>query len=232
MEARRAGGLDFTAAEVKQLWWFNNGSIMEVETRRHLWRSFGLCARHAWGYAIVENEVRRGRPFSTAILYEDLARRAARLVGRRPWPWSRIRSRLTARGCCFTCDYLGGLPGGALTVDVEQWAEMAAQVNRRTRTARLVAEAAHAWRGAVCPDCAGGPGLPCRPHLLERDEAPPGLARSLEDLADRLERLVDSMTVRRTPIGPSERASWVEALGWFGGWDYVLELAAALERER
>ena len=69
---------------------------------------------HAWGYAVAEIEVHGGGPLSTSILYEDLTRRAARVVGAR---------------------------------------------------------------------------------------------------------------LKRTRVGPLERAPWIEALGWFGGWDYVRKLA-------
>jgi hypothetical protein len=35
------------------------------------------------------------------------------------------------------------------------------------------------------------------------------------------------MTVRGAAIGPREQTSRIEALGWFGGWDYARKLALA-----
>jgi hypothetical protein len=221
-----AGSLDFTPAEVKQLWWFNDGSIMEPETRHHLWRSWGLCPRHAWGYAVVENEVRRGRPFSTAILYADLSERAARLAGRRLASWRRTASQLAPHDYCFTCDYLGVLSNGELTVDREQWVAMTPLVNRRKRTGELIAAAAELWETLACPSCLGGTGLVCRPHLIAGAEPDRGLAGALRHLSRRLERFVDSMTALKTAVTPRERASWIEALGWFTGWDYPAKLLA------
>lgn len=36
---------DYTPEEVKQLWWFRDGSIMSVPIRERLWEGRGLCYR-------------------------------------------------------------------------------------------------------------------------------------------------------------------------------------------
>lgn len=71
-------GPELRSPELKELQSFLDGAIMDVGIRHHLWRSWGLCERHGWCYAVVELEIRGGRPFSTAILYEDLALRSGR----------------------------------------------------------------------------------------------------------------------------------------------------------
>lgn len=43
--------------EVRLLWSFVHGDIMDGSTRSALRRSWGLCARHSWGHAIVEIEL-------------------------------------------------------------------------------------------------------------------------------------------------------------------------------
>jgi hypothetical protein len=224
------GALDFTAAEAKQLRWFLDGAIMNVDTRQHLWRSWGLCSRHAWGYAVAECELRGGRPFSTSILYEDLTRRSGELVGRHMLPWPRVLARLQRRDSCFTCDFLAVLQDDAQITGRAEWTLAAERMNRRARVGLLVAETETQWRARACPLCLGGEGLVCRPHLLAGAEPPGRLADELRSLADRLRALKNSMTVRRTPVGPLERVAWIEALGWFGAWDYPAKLGASLLR--
>jgi hypothetical protein len=83
--------LPFSEPEIRQIWSFLDGAIMDVGTRQHLWRSWGLCPRHAWCYAVAELEIRGGRPFSTTILYEELVGRAARLISRtKLLPWALV----------------------------------------------------------------------------------------------------------------------------------------------
>jgi hypothetical protein len=228
--AADAGPLDFSAAEIRQLWSFLDGSIMALDTRQHLWRSWGLCPRHAWGYAVAEVEVHGGHPFSTGILYADLTRRAARVVGRRLAPWPLVRSRLRDREACFTCDYLAMTHEGSEHEGREQDEAMARRVNERTRTEAIFDQLGEVALDRACPFCLNGHGLTCRLHLMEQDNPPDRLADELWALARRLRALVGSLTTRRTTVGPLEAASWIEALGWFGGWDYARKLAD--ERDR
>jgi hypothetical protein len=214
----------FSTAEVKQLWSFLDGAIMDVHVRHQLWRSWGLCPRHAWGYAIAEVEARGGRPFSTSILYEDLVGRAARLVGNPILPWPLVLTRLRPRGVCFTCDYVALARSGAEA----GLGEVQARMNGRRRVAALLAASRSEWRPRACPECLGGEGPICRPHLLagaRPSRGRRGLAESLSDLRRRLHLLVRSMTWRGPVVGPAEEASWIEALAWFGGWPEAIEAA-------
>jgi len=217
------GELAFGGSEIRQLWSFLDGSIMALDTRQRLWRSWGLCPRHAWGYALAEIEVHGGKPLSTAILYEDLTRRAARVANARLKPWTLIRRQLGSRATCFTCDYIE-MGGPTAAVD-ERDRAMARRVNQRARVAVMLDELLELALHRSCPACLGGAGIICRLHLLDRDRRPPGLPGDLEALATRLRALINSMTTRRTPVGPPERVSWIEALGWFGGWDGLHKLA-------
>jgi hypothetical protein len=61
--------------------------------------------------------------------------------------------------------------------------------------------------------------------MLEHGGPPDALADELGALAARLRALVDSMNATRSEIGPLEAVSWIEALGWFGGWDYARKLS-------
>jgi hypothetical protein len=215
------GELTFTLAEVKQLWWFLDGAMMAPDVRRHLREGWGFCPRHSWGLGVVECQLRGGTPFATAILYEDLTRRAARLHNRSiPLLREDARSALEPKRPCFTCEYaeLGG--------EVEpSFRNKQERVNRLDRVRRRVEEARAEWEPRACPLCHGGSGLVCRQHILAGAEPQPGLRPELEALADRLKVFVGSQTVGGAPAGPLERAAWIEALGWFSGWDYARKLA-------
>jgi hypothetical protein len=205
---------DYSPQEIKQLWWFRDGSIMSVEIRERLWQGRGLCYRHAWGYALLEIEMMSARAFSTAILYADFTDRAAKLLaakrsfGRRP--------KLRASGPCLTCDHLQATAHQSLTG--AEWPRGSEVVNRGQNTRLLVGWCEPTWRAASCPDCLGGSGPTCRPHLIAGATPSAGISESLAAMAGRLEPLVRSMTVDRTDIGDSERSSWIEAIGWFTGW--------------
>jgi len=218
------GPLDFTESELKQLWSFVDGAIMAPDIREHLRKGWGLCPRHAWGYAVTEIEVRRGRPFSTAILYEDLARHAARLVGQRHKPWTRVRSQLRTRSICFTCDYVSMVDGGRDPGEGAPNSLTLGRVNERTGTLAMFEELGDVVLERACPTCLGGDGLICRLHILEQAGPPDALTAELGALAVRLRRLIDSMNAKGSEVGSVEAVSWIEALGWFGGWDYARKL--------
>ncbi len=211
--------LDATSAEVKQLWWFLDGAIQEPHVRQQLWRSWGLCSRHAWLHAVVETEL-RNQPFSTTILYEDLVSRAAATLEHSVGPaWARIR-RLRSRGKCLTCSdlTLAGPPDPSF--ESRTW-----RVNRRARIGRLLGGAVTEWVLRSCPECLGGVGPLCRLHLLAGAPAEPRpVADALVELDARLRHFIKSMTWDGPTAGPEHHSSWIEALGWCGGWAYAAQL--------
>jgi hypothetical protein len=218
--AGNVGEPSLTRAEVKQLWWFLDGAIMAPDVRAHVRRSWGFCARHSWGFAAAELQLRGGRPFATSILYEDLTRRAAKLLARHGrLVRARTLRRLEPQEPCFTCEYvaLGG-------EDDPTFQHQQERANRLDRVKVRLEETRGEWERHSCPLCLGGGGLVCRQHLLGGTEPSADLDAQLVALADRLQALVGSLTTRATPVGPLEEASGVEALGWFAGWDYPRRL--------
>jgi hypothetical protein len=211
-----AADLDATIPEVKELVSFLDGSIQVPEVRHHLWRSWGFCERHTWVQAVVEVELRGGRPFGTAILYEDLVRRAHHALDCSLVPPS-VRVRwLRPRALCFTCDYLAIVKGAD-----PGYRERTNRVNRRERTASMLEATRDEWERRSCPACLDGQGPVCRPHLLAGEPADLGeVAGLLDELSGRLEVFHRSMTWHGPTADPAQRASWVEALGWFAGWRY------------
>jgi hypothetical protein len=214
--------LDLTLPEVKELWSFLDGLIMSADARHQLWRSWGPCSRHTWASAVAEC-VYRVSLHSTAILYEDLMGRAVAVL-RRPAlsDHARLR-RLEARGPCITCDYLEIARDGDPSFRDRQ-----ERVNRRELFTRLLGDARPVWESRTCPLCLGGDGVVCRPHLLAgAAEITPELSSRLDELHGRLTVFAKSMRWQGPTSTPDERASWVEALGWFAGWQYPAAALAA-----
>lgn len=62
------GPLEPSAKEVRQLWSFIDGDIMDGSMRRLLPASLGLCPRHTWAHAVVEVELwQAGRRWPPAL---------------------------------------------------------------------------------------------------------------------------------------------------------------------
>ncbi|RPF28031.1 hypothetical protein [Georgenia muralis] len=241
--------LRLTTEEVRQLWSFVHGDIMDPEMRRQLRASYGLCPRHSWAYAVVEIELwtygpgARGghQPFDVAILYKDLLEHAATELTRRRILAANLASVLTAGAACRICEELSaaapsGAPVGYAGSDT---AALTEEANRLTFTTAWLRQTERVWRPWVCPVCAAEAGVPrdrqltaddagrtCRPHLLAARDLPRHTAdrvgARLLETADLLGPLIESMTDRGRPATTEEDASWVAALGWFAGWAFPL----------
>jgi hypothetical protein len=122
---------------------------------------------------------------------------------------------------------------------------LAAEANELRFTTEWFQQTRHVWTHRGCPTCAlrlGRSGCPdvggledgvlCLEHVCESGgEAAtsiPALAECLTELSVRVAALGNSMRQGATPPTPEENASWVEALGWFAGWDPPLSLADKL----
>jgi hypothetical protein len=153
------GAVDFTAAEVKQLHAFHDGSIMCVDVRHHLWRSWGFCPRHTWASAVIEPEL-RWNLHGTVILYEDLMGRAVVALRKPAATPTMVRRRLRARAGCFTCDFVA-LAHDHTDPSLEA---VTAKVNKRTRFTAMLEATRPVW-GPRLPAVSGrvGSGVPPSP---------------------------------------------------------------------
>ena len=230
--------------EVRLLWSFVHGDIMDGQARQALRASWGLCDRHAWAHAIVEIELwqygpgRRGghQPFDVAVLNEDLLDTAVTRLRR---SHRRGRERiLRGTGNCPICrDLMGPTTGSApLSYAGSNSQDLAAEANRIEHFAYWITETEASWRGSVCPGCVrdmGGvnlaAGVTCRRHLLHDGQVPDGeidaAVAHLSGLRVNLALLIESMTDRGRRSTPAADSSWVEALGWFHGWEVPLTLS-------
>ena len=199
---------------------------MNADVRHHLWSSWGLCPRHSWAHALVEIEAWGGWTFSTSILYEDLLGRALRSIRRyRFLPRDLGVRALSPKGACHTCDYV-------LAAKLE-WRDHSSRiidrVNRFERSRELLCASRSQWQEHCCPSCGDGKGPVCRPHLLARSASMQWteLATILAPIHIRLGRYIDSMTWNGPKASDLERVSWIEALGWFAGWELPMRLCGA-----
>ncbi|MCQ9163953.1 hypothetical protein [Arthrobacter sp. STN4] len=233
-----------TPEEVRQLWSFVHGDIMDGGTRQYLRGSLGLCPRHAWGHAVVEIELwqagaglRGGhQPFDVSVLYEDLLEYAAGEL-RKPLSWIHpgLAHQPTRSGACRICQELTGpLPDGLrMGYANSNSAALAVEANELTYTTAWCRETRSTWFPGVCPTCLGNDGADpltlCRWHLtahgpISRDTGY-AVADRLLEIRQRLLRLVASMTDHGEPATAGDDAAWVEALGWFAGWALPLCLS-------
>lgn len=242
--------LVLTAEEVRLLWAFVHGDIMDGGIRVQLRDSLGFCPRHTWAYAVVEIElwqdgvgVRAGhQPFDVTVLYEDLLDHVAAGLTRPPTLFRRHpESILTASGPCRMCAHLAPADdsGMRLGYAASNSVALADEANLLTWTRQWCVETVPNWRSAVCPVCEAGPSmrrrtieepnLLCRTHLGALSQLPAALreevAARLRELRQRIRRLNASMTQGGAPATPQDNASWIETLGFFAGWGLPLHLA-------
>ena len=242
------GPLELSAEEVRQLWSFIHGDIMDGSMRRLLRASLGLCPRHSWAYAVVEIELwqagagARGghQPFDVTVLYEDLLEHVADGLDRKGSLLHRHPDDvLLPAGTCRICQdmaspSLTGLRMGYANSNTEA---LTIEANGLAHTTAWCRETTQLWRVRVCPACdpdtpegAGDPVLLCRFHLVSRRPLPEplrhGVASRLREIRGRMRRLTESMTDYGAPVGDEENASWIEAVGFFAGWGPPLYLAA------
>lgn len=243
---------NLTVDEVRVLWSFVHGDIMNGQTRTHLRGSWGLCDRHSWAHAVVEIElwqsgagVRHGhQPFDLSILYDDLLET---MIGTLVASHRRNRPRLLAgHGYCVVCHDLEGpmVAGLAVGYAGSDSDALTDEANQLEWTRGWLEETRGVWSASVCPACAGagaeagtsadigaragtgGTALRCRNHLIaagaEDDAAAAVLIERLRAVRRDILPLIESMTQAGQPSTPKMDASWVEALGWFHGWAFPL----------
>lgn len=238
---------DLIPEEVRILWDFVHGDIMDGTTRRRLLVNRGMCTRHAWAYATVEIELwhdgagARGghQPFDVSVLYTSLLDDVRSALHGRP---KAMQRHLASDGVCVVCADLKGpaLTGIIVTHAGMDLGELTVEANRMAYTAEWFTETAPMWSRVVCGQCAADQGeaapeasIRCRRHLLVGPPPEPTEFAALASYLGRLQRdlslLTASMTQSGAPATSTVDASWVETLGWFHGWAFPLTLSSPLE---
>ncbi|WFR66087.1 hypothetical protein P9139_13770 [Curtobacterium flaccumfaciens] len=234
--------------EVRLLWSFVHGDIMDGGARQQLRDAWGLCDRHSWGHAVVEIELWQygagaaggHQPFDVCILYDDLLETALHRLHRARS--RKLRRRLLGTEQCAICRDLGGTePGNVLSgTPVVGYAGSDSQglteeVSRFRYTGEHVRATKPSWESVVCPacaaDCAMDPhpdtGIVCRRHLAELDDDGEALEKALgwlQQQRDPLRHLIDTMTQSGGTADLHTRGSWASTLSWFHGWSLPLAL--------
>lgn len=223
----QTAGLPLSNGEVNFLWWFMQGSIMEVDVRRALWRGWGMCERHALGWLCVEAAFRHGYLHGPAIVYAELMAHACSVLGHR----GRMNSRRTvaalrAQAPCLLCElgYGPASPGRAPPARV--------LIGRDPAALRaFVAACRGEWTRFVCGRCVGSASpARCRIHL--RDELARGVAgdadgqrATVQAIAAGADRFQQSFRwERRGTATAADRGAFVAAVGWCNGWRALVDL--------
>jgi len=228
-DLRRIDFWPLSSGEVHYLYWFIQGSIMNVDTRWALRRGWGLCERHAWAALAVEMSFRPGYLLDPAILYEDLLDCClARIPTFGPFKALRFARRLRPRGPCIMCDMRIYRAGGGMSA--------AGLIERGRCTEQLLGLALRHqdyWQDTVCGLCSGGGGgveTLCRRHLIEWSKP------ISSDCFERLRHLLATTERRVRNLGRSyiwenrgsearqDRAALLTAIGWMSGWRPLLAL--------
>jgi hypothetical protein len=208
-----------SAAEIHFLYWFIQGSIMNLETRWRLRRAWGFCERHMCGFMAVEAAFRHSFFHGPALLYEDLMERTMRAFSPfGPCQLLRLRWRLRARGPCLMCE--AGLGPASPTFYAPE--AVVVQGRRLEPLQAFAASLRHLWEQYICGLCSGrGSPERCRRHLLV-DWGPVDLAlqRALvRDIAEHVTAYARSFRFEcRGTETDADRAGFIGALGWCSGW--------------
>lgn len=213
--------------EVNFLWWFIQGSIMDVETRYKLRGAWGLCERHAMAWIAVEAAFRHCHFHGPAIVYAELMASASRaLAVAGPFAGTRLARRLRAKNGCLMCELAIGSesPGYAPAYRLE--------IGRDLSQLRGFVEATEPyWRKAVCGRCDRSMAqVRCRVHLLQDLAQDPLLCLQphrdlVANVAGYLARYDDSFRwERRGTDTVEDRAALLSAVGWCGGWATLVAL--------
>ncbi|HDR9497157.1 hypothetical protein LGM57_34080 [Burkholderia cepacia] len=214
--------------EVDFLWWFIQGSIMDPDVRERLNAHWGLCARHALAFFVIEAAFRPHLIHGCSILYSDLMRRAANVLDHRGvhslMPMNVCRYLLRATGPCHMCD-LRYDESSAASAPAERLALGRDMSNAR----RFAVENRRGWLPFVCGRCVGddGPVL-CRPHLiLALGQASAGAVRSqhvyVESIHSHLANFENAFRWdHRDTDTDEDRGALIAAIGWCSGWRELL----------
>ena len=218
-----------SSGEVHYLYWFIQGSIMNVDTRWALRRGWGLCERHAWAALAVEMSFRPGYLLDPAILYGDLLDCClSRIPTFGPFKASRFARRMQPHGPCIMCDMRTYQTGGGMFR-----ADLIEQARRTDELLGLALRHQEYWQDTVCGSCRGSGGggeTLCRRHLIEctkpiRSNCFEGVHRLLATIETRVRNLGRSyIWENRGSEEPQDRAALLTAVGWMSGWRPLLTL--------
>ena len=224
---RRVAFWPLSSGEVHYLYWFIQGSIMNVDTRWALRRGWGLCERHAWGALAVEMSFRPDYLLDPAILYEDLLDCCvSRFPTFGPLKAHRFACRMRPKGPCIMCDMRTYRNGGGMFR-----ADLIAQGRRTDQLLGLALRHQEYWQNTVCGLCSGG-GVEalCRRHLIECEklissDCFESVGRLLATIESRVRNLGRSyIWENRGSDAPQDRAALLTAIGWMSGWRPLLAL--------
>jgi hypothetical protein len=219
--------LRLSNGEIHYLWWFIQGSIMSSSVRQRLWKGWGMCERHAWGFISVETAFRQGYMHGPAVLYEDLMNRAqSGFVIRGPMQGWRIMRYIRAKGPCLMCEmeygpHSKGKAGPDRVQKGRDLSELQALARKTTPY----------WQKALCGRCAGNDSAQrCRTHLIQ--EISRGMIRDLSPHAALVDDIAKHIKIYARSFchgyhgteTDEDAAALISAAGWCSGWKTFLSI--------
>jgi len=202
------------------------GRLDDLATRVRLWKSWGMCQRHALGFLAVEASIEDGWLFQAAVLYAEIMERAEHALARH-WFLERARAEANLEGDACPLCALGLTADGAAPRDA---ARRVAAGSRLEALQALASNTRVHWSAWVCGSCDGsGSSVRCRVHLAE--ELRVGLPVDLATHRARVSELAWRVDAYRASFGWSQRgsgtladeAALIGAMGWCSGWGAILE---------
>ena len=215
---------------------------------RHTW-GYAVVEVELW----IHGAGARGghQPFDVCVLYADLLDHVAgRLRAQGHVFHHTLAATLQRHGPCRICDALG--PDAEKSAPRVGYAgsnsfALAAEANELRYTTAWFAQTQDLWVTRACPECVrrdaattladGEPhaepdtAVLCLEHVrapgAETEVSVPALSAYLAALGERVDGLGMSMRQGALSPTPAQNASWIEALGWFAGWDLPLHVTGA-----
>jgi hypothetical protein len=219
--------LPLSNGEINFLWWFIQGGIMCSATRERLYKGWGMCERHAWGFVTVEAAFRMGYMHGPAILYEDLMNQAeAAFHSRGPLQIWRSRTNIRQRGPCMMCEmgYGPHSKGNADKDRVDKGRDL-------SELKALAGKTAPFWQKALCGRCAGNDSSQrCRTHLIE--DLSQGVTTELPSHVALVAYIAKHIRIYAKSFcwgyqgteTEEDAAALISAIGWCSGWHTFLEM--------
>jgi hypothetical protein len=202
------------------------GRLDDLATRVRLWKSWGMCQRHALGFLAVEASTEDGWLFQAAVLYAEIMERAEHALARH-WFLERARAEVNLEGDACPLCALGLTPDAAAPRDA---ARRVADGARLEVLQAMASTTRVHWSAWVCGACTGsGSGVRCRPHLAEelRVGLPVDLAGHrawVREIARRVDAYRASFGWFQRGSGTlADEAALIGAMGWCSGWGAILE---------
>ncbi len=215
-----------SSGEIHYLWWYMQGSIMDLDVRHWMHEAWGFCERHAWLALMIESSFRHTFLMGPAIVYEDILGRAVKQMRiRGPMKNFQILAGLREKRKCMICDMGWQNVHSKIPHDRLKRGKDASHLRHFALNTRAY------WEKNVCGICSGTRDWPrCRVHLLQDASTKQTLDfKKHRDMLRGLHHHVINYSEgfrweKRGTSTVEDAAALIAAVGWCSGWKPLLNL--------